>query len=108
MRVVVVGQGYVGLPLAVRAAQVGHQVIGYDIDKERVKRLAAGESYIEDVPSQDLRAVQDSHAYEPSADAQACAGFEFAAITVPTPLRDGVPDLAYIEEAARTLARFLR
>jgi UDP-N-acetyl-D-glucosamine dehydrogenase len=108
MRVVVAGQGYVGLPLAVRAAQVGHSVVGYDVDAERVKRLAAAESYVEDVPSAQLRAVLDDGAYRPSAQARACAGFDVAVITVPTPLRDGVPDLAYIEQAARTLARFLR
>ena len=39
MRVVVVGQGYVGLPLSVRAAQVGHRVVAYDVDETRVKRL---------------------------------------------------------------------
>jgi UDP-N-acetyl-D-glucosamine dehydrogenase len=108
MRVVVAGQGYVGLPLAVRAAQVGHRVVGYDVDKERIKRLAVAESYIEDVPSADLRAMLQSGAYSASADARACAGFDIAVITVPTPLRDGIPDLAYIESAARTLARFLR
>jgi UDP-N-acetyl-D-glucosamine dehydrogenase len=107
-RVVVVGQGYVGLPLAVRAAQAGHEVVGYDVDRERIKRLAAGESYIEDVPSSELRKILDSGAYRPSAEARSCAGFDVAVITVPTPLRDGVPDLRYIEEAARTLARFLR
>jgi UDP-N-acetyl-D-glucosamine dehydrogenase len=107
-RVVVVGQGYVGLPLAVRAAQVGHEVVGYDVDKERIKRLAAGESYIEDVPSSELRTILDSGSYRPSAEARSCAGFDVAVITVPTPLRDGIPDLRYIEEAARTLARFLR
>jgi UDP-N-acetyl-D-glucosamine dehydrogenase len=107
-RVVVVGQGYVGLPLAVRAAQAGHEVVGYDVDRERIKRLAAGESYIEDVPSSELRKILDSGAYRPSAEARSCAGFDVAVITVPTPLRDGIPDLRYIEEAARTLARFLR
>ena len=40
--VAVVGQGYVGLPLAMRAVQVGHDVVGYDVDPARVKRLAAG------------------------------------------------------------------
>jgi UDP-N-acetyl-D-glucosamine dehydrogenase len=107
-RVVVVGQGYVGLPLAVRAAQAGHEVVGYDVDKERIKRLSAGESYIEDVPSSELRAILDSGAYRPTAEARSCAGFDVAVVTVPTPLRDGVPDLRYIEEAGRTLARFLR
>jgi UDP-N-acetyl-D-glucosamine dehydrogenase len=108
MRVVVAGQGYVGLPLAVRAAQVGHSVVGYDVDEERVKRLAAGQSYVEDVSSEELRTVLEMNAYRPCAEARACAGFDFAVITVPTPLRDGIPDLAYVEAAARTLARFLR
>jgi UDP-N-acetyl-D-glucosamine dehydrogenase len=108
MRVVVAGQGYVGLPLAVRAAQVGHTVIGYDVDAERVKRLAAGESYVDDVSAEELGAVLGSGAYRPAAQPRACAGFDVAVITVPTPLRDGVPDLAYIESAARTLARYLR
>jgi UDP-N-acetyl-D-glucosamine dehydrogenase len=108
MRVVIVGQGYVGLPLAVRAAQVGHTVIGYDVDTERVKRLAAGESYVDDVTSAKLQAVLDGGSYRPSADSRACAGFDVAVIAVPTPLREGLPDLTYIEEAARTLARYLR
>jgi UDP-N-acetyl-D-glucosamine dehydrogenase len=108
MRVVVAGQGYVGLPLAVRAAQVGHTVIGYDVDPERVKRLAAGESYVDDVTSADLQAVLDAGSYRPSADPRTCAGFDVAVIAVPTPLREGLPDLTYIEEAARTLARYLR
>ena len=48
-KVVVVGQGYVGLPLAMRAVEVGFDVVGFDVDDDRVKRLAAGESYVEDV-----------------------------------------------------------
>ena len=48
--VVVVGQGYVGLPLALRAVEVGYDVVGFDQDEERVKRLADGDSYVEDVP----------------------------------------------------------
>ena len=55
--VVVVGLGYVGLPLAVRAAEVGHQVVGFDTDLRRVKLLASGESYVEDVPSAQLAKV---------------------------------------------------
>ncbi|HXP18414.1 MAG TPA: nucleotide sugar dehydrogenase [Streptosporangiaceae bacterium] len=107
-RVVVAGLGYVGLPLAVRAAEVGHRVIGYDTDADRVKALDAGESYIEDVPSSRLAAVVDSGAFRPSAVTRACAGFDVAVITVPTPLREGLPDLSYVEAAARMLARFLR
>ena len=53
--VVVVGLGYVGLPLAMRAAEAGHRVAGYDVDVTRVKALESGESYIEDVPSGQLK-----------------------------------------------------
>jgi UDP-N-acetyl-D-glucosamine dehydrogenase len=106
--VAVVGLGYVGLPLAMRAAAVGHQVIGYDVDEARVKLLAAGESYIEDVPAAELQQALDSGKFLPSTDARACAGFDIAVVAAPTPLRDGLPDLTYLEDAARTLARYLR
>jgi UDP-N-acetyl-D-glucosamine dehydrogenase len=106
--VVVVGLGYVGLPLAMRAAQVGHRVIGYDVDEGRVKLLAAGESYVEDVPSAELQQVLDSGRFQPSTDGRACAGFDIAVVAAPTPLREGLPDLTYLEDASRTLARYLR
>ncbi|KMO96137.1 nucleotide sugar dehydrogenase [Streptomyces roseus] len=108
MRVVVVGQGYVGLPLAIRAAEVGHQVIGYDVDARRVKSLAAGESYVEDVSSERLTRALERGAYQATELARDCGGFDVAVVTVPTPLQDGAPDLRYIEESAHTLARFLR
>jgi UDP-N-acetyl-D-glucosamine dehydrogenase len=106
--VVVVGLGYVGLPLAMRAAQVGHRVVGYDVDEGRVKQLAAGESYVEDVPSADLQQALDSGRFQASTDGRACAGFDVAVVAAPTPLREGLPDLTYLEDASRTLARYLR
>ncbi|AXI79185.1 nucleotide sugar dehydrogenase [Peterkaempfera bronchialis] len=108
MRVVIAGQGYVGLPLAVRAAEVGHEVVGYDVDERRIKRLAVGESYVEDIPAERLRPLLEAGSYLPSTDPRDAAGFDIAVITVPTPLRDGAPDLSYIEASARMLARFLR
>ena len=108
MRVVVVGQGYVGLPLAVRAAQVGHRVVAYDIDETRAKRLLVGESYIEDIADEELNEILDAGTFHPTTEARACAAFDVAIIAVPTPLREGVPDLRYIEESAHTLARYLR
>ncbi|MFE5534826.1 nucleotide sugar dehydrogenase [Streptomyces sp. NPDC056492] len=108
MQIVVAGQGYVGLPLAVRAAEAGHRVTGYDVDADRVRRLAAGDSHVEDVPSGRLRAVLDAGTYRASADEAALAGYDIAVITVPTPLREGVPDLSFIETCARTLGRHLR
>ena len=66
--VVVVGLGYVGLPLAVRAAEVGHQVVGFDTDLRRVKLLASGESYVEDVPSAQLAKVIEVGKFQASSD----------------------------------------
>jgi UDP-N-acetyl-D-glucosamine dehydrogenase len=106
--VVVAGLGYVGLPLAMRAAAAGHRVVGYEIDPGRVKLLEAGESYVEDVPGTELQQALHGGMFQPSSDDRACAGFDVAVITVPTPLREGLPDLSYIESAARTLARYLR
>jgi UDP-N-acetyl-D-glucosamine dehydrogenase len=106
-KLVVMGQGYVGLPLAMRAVDVGYQVVGLDIDRGRIKRLSAGESYVEDVPSDQVVSGLASGCYLPTVDAHDCAGFDFAVITVPTPLRDGIPDLSCIEQAAEVLSSFL-
>ena len=106
--VVVVGLGYVGLPLAMRASEVGHHVAGFDVDAARVKLLQSGESYIEDVPSGQLKQALDSGLFRASADASVCTGFDVAVVAAPTPLRDGLPDLTYLEDSARTLARYLR
>jgi len=64
--VAVVGQGYVGLPLAMRAVEVGYHVVGYETDENRVKRLQTGESYVEDVPRVALTTAIDSGRYRPS------------------------------------------
>ena len=108
LKIVVLGQGYVGLPLAMRAVEVGHQVVGYDVDEDRVKRLGAGESYVEDISSEDLAAALATGRYQPTTDVRACRDFDVAVITVPTPLRDGAPDLSHIEAATAALAPFLR
>lgn len=106
--VVVVGLGYVGLPLAMRAVAVGHRVVGYDTDRARVKSLEAGESYIEDVSSGELKWALEGGRFRPSADPSVCAAFDVAVVAAPTPLRDGLPDLTYLEDSASTLARYLR
>ncbi len=104
----VVGQGYVGLPLAVRAVVAGYDVVGYDIDSERVDRLRAGTSFIEDVDDAGLAMALESGRFALTHEVDDIAGFDLAILTVPTPLRDGVPDLGHIEAAGRQLAPFLR
>jgi UDP-N-acetyl-D-glucosamine dehydrogenase len=103
-RLVVVGQGYVGLPVAVRACEAGFDVVGFDVDGDRVKRLAAGESTVEDIGDDRLQAALDSGRYRPTAEPADCAGFDAAIVSVPTPLRDGNPDLSAVEAAAASLA----
>jgi UDP-N-acetyl-D-glucosamine dehydrogenase len=105
---VVIGQGYVGLPVAMRAVEVGHRVVGYDVDDTRVSQLAEGNSYVEDVSVEELRSALDSGRYTPTSDDALCHGFDFAIVSVPTPLKEGVPDLSFIEDAARMLARNLK
>jgi UDP-N-acetyl-D-glucosamine dehydrogenase len=102
------GQGYVGLPVAMRAVARGYSVVGFDVDEGRVKRLNAGESYVEDISDEILQEALASGRYRATTRERDCAGFDVAVITVPTPLRDGVPDLSYIEASARTLGRYLR
>ncbi len=107
-RLVLMGQGYVGLPVAMQAVARGYSVVGFDVDEARVKRLNAGESYVEDVPDEVLQQALATDRYRATTQERDCAGFDVAVITVPTPLREGVPDLSYIEASARTLGRYLR
>ncbi|GII27279.1 nucleotide sugar dehydrogenase [Planotetraspora mira] len=107
-KLVVIGQGYVGLPLAMRAVEVGFDVVGIDVDEWRVKRLGAGESYVEDVGEDELAAAHSSGRYCASTDYADAEGFDVCVITVPTPLREGVPDLRHVGSAAEAIAPALR
>jgi UDP-N-acetyl-D-glucosamine dehydrogenase len=107
-RVVLLGQGYVGLTLAMRAVEVGHAVVGFDLDEERVKRLAAGEPQSGDVTPDQLTTSLGTGRYQPTSRVDDCARFDVAVVAVPTPLREGVPDLSHIEAAAIALAPHVR
>ncbi len=105
-RVAVLGQGYVGLVVAMRASEAGFDVVGLEPDEPRAESLAAGRSYIEDVPDEVLQAALD-RGYHPTADPAALQGYDVAVISVPTPLHEGLPDLTYIEEAGAMAAGHL-
>jgi UDP-N-acetyl-D-glucosamine dehydrogenase len=107
-KVVVVGQGYVGLPVAVRAVEAGFTVVGLDVDARRVDGLRAGSSHVEDIAPERLAAALATGRYAPTTDSADAEAFDVAVISVPTPLRDHTPDLSYIEDAARSLAPHLR
>jgi nucleotide sugar dehydrogenase len=99
----IVGLGYVGLPLAVALAEEGVSVVGLDIDPLRVAALREGRSGIEDVPDEAVQQAHLSFASDPHHAAD-CTTY---VICVPTPLRDGMPDLTAVEGAARTVASVL-
>ncbi|MER7334424.1 MULTISPECIES: nucleotide sugar dehydrogenase [unclassified Micromonospora] len=107
-KLVVIGQGYVGLPLAMRAVEAGLDVIGLDVDSDRVKRLASGESFVEDIPADRLGRALASGRYRPSAEYADAEGFDICVITVPTPLRDGTPDLSFVEQAGIGIGPYVR
>jgi UDP-N-acetyl-D-mannosaminuronic acid dehydrogenase/UDP-N-acetyl-D-glucosamine dehydrogenase len=105
---VVIGQGYVGLPVAMRAVEVGYRVVGLDTDTVRVWALQDGRSFVDDVSDAQLQAALATGRYLASTAYSDAAGFDAAIITVPTPLKDGYPDLTFIEDAARALAPQVR
>jgi UDP-N-acetyl-D-glucosamine dehydrogenase len=107
-RVLVVGQGFVGLPLAMRAVEVGDAVTGYDIDRSRVEQLRGGRSHVSDVADAVVQSSLRTGRYLPVADPAGLGEFDVALITVPTPLADGVPDLAPIRSAADRLGPLVR
>jgi len=105
--VIIVGQGYVGLPLTMRAVEAGYDVIGYDVDEARTKALADGTSFVEDIADAEVQAALATGRYRPVATLDGIDRFDIAVITVPTPLHEGVPDLTFIDVAGEQLAPLL-
>jgi nucleotide sugar dehydrogenase len=105
--VVIVGQGYVGLPLSIRAVAAGYDTWGYDLDESKIAALGSGQSIVGDVSDQQLTDALASGRYHPTTAADDLPDFDVAVISVPTPLREGAPDLSYIESASRSLAEHL-
>ncbi|MDH3942479.1 MAG: nucleotide sugar dehydrogenase [Anaerolineae bacterium] len=107
-RMAVLGQGYVGLPLAVVFAQAGFEVTGIDPDASKVEAILRGESYIGDVASDELAPLVKSGKIKASTDFSLLKEADAVSICVPTPLRKtGDPDLSYILEATEDLAQHL-
>ena len=106
-RVVVVGQGYVGLPLAAAAAATGQRVTGIDLDKARVDLLNAGTSPVGDIGDEMLRQLLAAGTYTAASDFSAVASASVVVLCVPTPYHNDAPDLSHIQQAARGVGRHL-
>lgn len=108
-KVAIIGQGYVGLPLAIAAAESGYEVIGIDNDEKRVERLNQGRSDIEDISSHRLEKVIHSGNYRVVNDLKLVSRVSIILICVPTPL-DSVhkPDLSILINVTKEISKYLK
>lgn len=105
--VTVVGQGYVGLPLAKEAAAAGWKVYGFDLSSAVVNALNTGQSHIDDISDHEVLQMK-SEGYEATTNPSVISESSVVVICVPTPLGEaGAPDVSYIEAASRTVAENL-
>ena len=109
MKVTVIGQGYVGLPLAISIANAGHEVIGFDLNSKIIEQLNSGVSHIEDIKNSELSTVIEKMKYRATSDPKLLSDSEIAIIAVPTPLDENRnPDISFVESASRILGESLQ
>ena len=110
----IIGLGYVGLPTALAIARAGHRVIGVDVNRERVRAVNSGKSFIAEIPSSDLAAVRRLPAgrhgnLSATTDWKEVRRCSVILITVPTPITEHkTPDTSYIEKAGAGVAKYLK
>ncbi len=105
----IIGQGYVGLPLALVFEEAGFRVVGFDVDPAKIEALARGESYIRHIGSARVRAAVDRGRFAVTTDFDRLAECDAILICVPTPLGPHrEPDLSFIHNTAREIATRLR
>ncbi|MBE6069931.1 MAG: nucleotide sugar dehydrogenase [Clostridium lundense] len=103
----IVGQGYVGLPLAIEFSKKV-RVIGFDVNQNTVESLNSGKSHIIDISDTILSEAIVRNRYIASSDPNSLRDCDVIIICVPTPLgKDKIPDLSYIRSAAETIAKIL-
>jgi UDP-N-acetyl-D-glucosamine dehydrogenase len=109
MKVSVIGQGYVGLPLALALSQSGHDVCGIDLDQKLVEKIVAGKSPIIDIGDQEISDALSSGNYSVSGEFDSVTNSEVVVICVPTPLdTDHRPDLSFLRAATNSVAKNLQ
>src|SRR5215472_9434569 len=109
MKVAVVGLGYVGLPLSLQFARSCTEVIGIDVDPQKVELLNKGQSYIKHVTEAGIRELVDGRKFSATTDFSRIKEVEAVIICVPTPLnKNREPDLSYVLETGRSIAPYLK
>jgi len=106
--VVILGLGYVGLPLATVLANAGYKVTGVDLDAEKIKLLNQGISYIDDVETSLVKKLVDKKSLKGTTDFSVVADADAVSICVPTPLRKTRdPDLSFIVSVSESIAEYV-
>ncbi|HEV2616054.1 MAG TPA: nucleotide sugar dehydrogenase [Candidatus Acidoferrales bacterium] len=109
LKIGIIGCGYVGLPLALRFAETGHYVFGFDTDPKKVEKLNRGESYIKHIAGEQIAKHTKSRHFSATADFARLREMDAVLICVPTPLDDRRdPDLSYVENTALSIAPHLQ
>jgi UDP-N-acetyl-D-glucosamine dehydrogenase len=108
-QVSVIGQGYVGLPLALASAKAGYVVNGIDVNEIRVQELVNGKAGIEDISDWELKQCINNHSYSATNNFESVTDSKIVLICVPTPLDgDGNPDLTFIVNATTAVGKYLK
>jgi len=103
-RIGVVGLGYVGLPLALAMTETGYDVVGVDVDRDRIAALRDGQSHVTDVKNDAVAAALDE-GFTPTAEYSTLEDVDAVSICVPTPMRKtGTPDLSYVVDSVELLS----
>jgi UDP-N-acetyl-D-glucosamine dehydrogenase len=107
-RIGVIGLGYVGLPLAVEFGKAGFKVTGLDVEDKKCAQINAGESYIQDVPTEELKDLVRTGRMVATSDFAVLRDVDCVSICVPTPLRKTKdPDVSYIVAAVEQIFRYM-
>jgi UDP-N-acetyl-D-glucosamine dehydrogenase len=104
IRIGIIGCGYVGLPLALRFAETGHRVMGFDTDPSKIEKLNAGKSYIQHIPEAKIAEHVKAGRFGATTDFTKLREMDAVLICVPTPLDERrEPDLSYVEQTALSI-----
>lgn len=107
MKIAVVGQGYVGLNIAVAAARKGHDAIGFDINSELIRNLNLGITDVPGISEEDIRTLIQTKRYTPTIMAEKIKESEIIIVAVPTPLDSSrKPNLEYLEAASKIIGEY--
>ncbi|WP_227429829.1 nucleotide sugar dehydrogenase [Psychrobacter sp. I-STPA6b] len=105
----IIGLGYVGLPLMLRYTEVGYQVLGFDIDKNKVDLLNSGKSYIEHIEANVIERVVNNKLFNATIDFSRITECDVIILCVPTPLnKHREPDISFVIDTTKTIKPYIR